>query len=171
MGSKSGDLIRNTIIIVLSSIIYGIIITGCSDNTSFKSTELNNVFIDNLNIGSSIQNINLKKYTESNRYSGDYMCKFEELIIDSEDNKVKYLCGRFDEKRIVISINNKRNLSYIYEVSEILGYNYKEKWKDREQQLKEYIYYDNINGIKAELIYSDFDSSLAWVTLSKVKNY
>ena len=83
MGSKWGDLIRNTIIIVLSSIIYGIIITGCSDNTSFKSTELNNVFIDNLNIGSSIQNINLKKYTESNRYSGDYMCKFEELIIDS----------------------------------------------------------------------------------------
>ena len=62
MGSKSGDLIRNTIIIVLSSIIYGIIITGCSDNTSFKSTELNNVFIDNLNIGSSIQNINLKKW-------------------------------------------------------------------------------------------------------------
>ena len=99
------------------------------------------------------------------------MCKFEELIIDSEDNKVKYLFGRFDEKRIVISINNKRNLSYIYEVSEILGYNYKEKWKDREQQLKEYIYYDNINGIKAEFIYSDFDSSLAWVTLSKVKNY
>lgn len=56
-------------------------------------------------------------------------------------------------------------------MSEILGYNYKEKWKDREQQLKEYIYYDNINGIKAEFIYSDFDSSLAWVTLSKVKNY
>ena len=63
MGSKSGDLIRNTIIIVLSSIIYGIIITGCSDNTSFKSTELKNVYIDNLNKGSSIQNINLKKYT------------------------------------------------------------------------------------------------------------
>ena len=60
-------------------------------------------------IGAKWININLKKYTESNRYSGDYMCKFEELIIDSEDNKVKYLFGRFDEKRIVISINNKRN--------------------------------------------------------------
>lgn len=168
MGNKSGDLIRNTIIIVLSSIIYGIIITGCSNTTNFKSTELNNIFIDNLNIGSSIQNINLKKYTESNRYSGDYMCKFEEIIIDSEDNKVNYLFGRFNEKKIVISINNKRNLSYIDQVSETLGDNYKEKWKDREQGLKEYAYYDNINNIKAEFIYSTFDGSLVWITLSNL---
>ena len=163
--------VTGIIVIVLSYIVSGIFFVGCNNMSNIKSTELNNIYVDNLNIGSSIQNINLKKYTETNRYSGDYMCKFEELIIDSEDNKVKYLFGRFDEKRIVISINNKRNLSYIYEVSEILGYNYKEKWKDREEQLKEYIYYDNINGIKAEFIYSDFDSSLAWVTLSKVKNY
>lgn len=87
----------------------------------------------------------LKKYTESNRYSGDYMCKFEELIINSEDNKINYLFGKFDEKRIVISVRGKRNLSYIDQVSETLGYNYKEKWKDRGQRLKEYVYYDNIN--------------------------
>ena len=160
MGNKSGDLIRNTIIIVLSSIIYGIIITGCSNTTNFKSTELNNIFIDNLNIGSSIQNINLKKYTESNRYYGDYMCKFEEIIIDSEDNKVNYLFGRFNEKKIVISINNKRNLSYIDQVSETLGYNYKEKWKDRGQELKEYVYYDNINVNSYIMITGDMDGGI-----------
>ena len=169
MGSKSGDLIRNTIIIVLSSIIYGIIITGCSDNTSFKSTELNNVFIDNLNIGSSIQNINLKKYTESNRYSGDYMCKFEELIIDSKDNKINYLFGRFDENKTVISVNGRRNLRNINEVSEILGLNYKEKWKNRDLKLKQHVYFDNRNNIKAEFIYSTFDDSLVWIILSKLK--
>ena len=44
------------------------------------------------------------------------MCKFEELIINSEDNKINYLFGKFDEKRIVISVRGKRNLSYIDQV-------------------------------------------------------
>ena len=73
---------RRVIMVILTTIIYAMFFISCSNISNIKSTELNNIFIDNLNIGSSIQNINLKKYTESNRYSGDYMCKFEELIID-----------------------------------------------------------------------------------------
>ena len=136
--------------------------------SNIKSTELNNIYVDNLNIGSSIKKINLNKYTESNNYLGDYTCKFEELIIDSKDNKINYLFGRFDENRTVISVNSRRNLRSINEVSDILGENYKEKWKDRELKLKEHVYFDNRNNIKAEFIYSIFDDSLVWVILSKM---
>ena len=98
------------------------------------------------------------------------MCKFEEIIIDSKNNKINYLFGKFDENRIVISVNDKRNLNYIDEIKQILGDNYKEKWKDREQNLKKYIYFDKINNIKAEFVYVSFDESLVWIILSKINS-
>lgn len=160
--------VTGIIVIVLSYIVSRIFFVGCNNMSNIKSTELNNIYVDNLNIGSSIKKINLNKYTESNNYLGDYTCKFEELIIDSKDNKINYLFGRFDENRTVISVNSRRNLRSINEVSDILGENYKEKWKDRELKLKEHVYFDNRNNIKAEFIYSIFDDSLVWVILSKM---
>ena len=121
---------RRVIMVILTTIIYAMFFISCSNISNIKSTELNNIFIDNLNIGSSIKKINLNKYTESNAFLGDYMCKFEEIIIDSKNNKINYLFGKFDENRIVISVNDKRNLNYIDEIKQILGDNYKEKWKD-----------------------------------------
>ena len=156
--------------VILTTIIYAMFFISCSNISNIRSTELNNIFIDNLNIGSSIKKINLNKYTESNAFLGDYMCKFEEIIIDSKNNKINYLFGKFDENRIVISVNDKRNLNYIDEIKQILGDNYKEKWKDREQNLKEYIYFDKINNIKAEFVYVSFDESLVWIILSKINS-
>ena len=156
--------------VILTTIIYAMFFISCSNISNIKSTELNNIFIDNLNIGSSIKKINLNKYTESNAFLGDYMCKFEEIIIDSKNNKINYLFGKFDENRIVISVNDKRNLNYIDEIKQILGDNYKEKWKDSEQNLKEYIYFDKINNIKAEFVYVSFDESLVWIILSKINS-
>ncbi|MDU4326253.1 hypothetical protein [uncultured Clostridium sp.] len=161
---------RRVIMVILTTIIYAMFFISCSNISNIKSTELNNIFIDNLNIGSSIKKINLNKYTESNAFLGDYMCKFEEIIIDSKNNKINYLFGKFDENRIVISVNDKRNLNYIDEIKQILGDNYKEKWKDREQNLKEYIYFDKINNIKAEFVYVSFDESLVWIILSKINS-
>ena len=156
--------------VILTTIIYAMFFISCSNISNIKSTELNNIFIDNLNIGSSIKKINLNKYTESNAFLGDYMFKFEEIIIDSKNNKINYLFGKFDENRIVISVNDKRNLNYIDEIKQILGDNYKEKWKDREQNLKKYIYFDKINNIKAEFVYVSFDESLVWIILSKINS-
>lgn len=161
---------RKYIIAFFSSIISAMVFMGCSNISNVKSTELNNIFIDNLNIGSSIKNINLRKYTESNRDLGDYTCKFEELIIDSEDNRINYLFGKFDENRTIISINDNRNLKNVNAIRELLGENYQEKWKDREQNLREYIYFDKVNNIKAEFVYCDYDGSLAWVILSQINN-
>ncbi len=156
--------------VILTTIITAMLFISCSNIANIKSTDLNNIFIDNLNIGSSIKKINLNKYTESNTFLGDYMCKFEEIIIDSKNNKINYLFGKFDENRTVISVNDKRNLNYINEIKQILGDNYKEKWKDREQNLKEYIYFDKINNIKAEFVYVSFDESLVWIILSKINS-
>ncbi len=105
--------------VILTTIIYAMFFISCSNISNIKSTELNNIFIDNLNIGSSIKKINLNKYTESNAFLGD---------------------------------NNK------------------EKWKDREQNLKKYIYFDKINNIKAEFVYVSFDESLVWIILSKINS-
>ena len=159
---------KNIIVIILSFILLEIFFVGCNNMSKIKSTELNNIYIDNLNIGSSIKKINLNKYTESNECLGDYTCEFEELIIDSKDNKINYLFGRFDENKTVISVNSRRDLRSINEISETLGVNYKEKWKDRELKLKQHVYFDNRNNIKAEFIYSTFDDSLVWVILSKI---
>lgn len=156
--------------VILTTIITAMLFISCSNIANIKSTDLNNIFIDNLNIGSSIKKINLNKYTESNAFLGDYTCKFEEIIIDSKNNKINYLFGKFDENRTVISVNDKRNLNYINEIKQILGDNYKEKWKDREQNLKEYIYFDKINNIKAEFVYVSFDESLVWIILSKINS-
>lgn len=156
--------------VILTTIISAMFFISCSNISNIKSTDLNNIFIDNLNIGSSIKKINLNKYTESNAFLGDYMCKFEEIIIDSKNNKINYLFGKFDENRTVISVNDKRNLNCIDEIKQILGDNYKEKWKDREQNLKEYIYFDKINNIKAEFVYVSFDESLVWIILSKINS-
>ncbi|WP_195989735.1 hypothetical protein [Clostridium sp. D53t1_180928_C8] len=161
---------RRVIMVILTTIITAMLFISCSNIANIKSTDLNNIFIDNLNIGSSIKKINLNKYTESNTFLGDYMCKFEEIIIDSKNNKINYLFGKFDENRTVISVNDKRNLNYINEIKQILGDNYKEKWKDREQNLKEYIYFDKINNIKAEFVYVSFDESLVWIILSKINS-
>ena len=161
---------RRVIMVILTTIIYAMFFISCSNISNIKSTELNNIFIDNLNIGSSIKKIILNKYTESNAFLGDYMCNFEEIIIDSKNNKINYLFGKFDENRIVISVNDKRNLNYIDEIKQILGDNYKEKWKDREQNLKKYIYFDKINNIKAEFVYVSFDESLVWIILSKINS-
>lgn len=156
--------------VILTTIISAMFFISCSNISNIKSTDLNNIFIDNLNIGSSIKKINLNKYTESNAFLGDYMCKFKEIIIDSKNNKINYLFGKFDENRTVISVNDKRNLNCIDEIKQILGDNYKEKWKDKEQNLKEYIYFDKINNIKAEFVYVSFDESLVWIILSKINS-
>ena len=164
MGKLRANKTKNIIVIVLSCIVLTIFFVGCNNMSNIKNTELNNIYIDNLNIGSSIKNINLNKYTESNKCLGDYTCNFQELIIDSKDNKINYLFGRFDENKTVISSD-----VYKRQVSEILGLNYKEKWKNRDLKLKQHVYFDNRNNIKAEFIYSTFDDSLVWIILSKLK--
>ena len=109
----------------------------------------------------------LTNYTDSDRYSYDYKYKFEEIVIDTnDDDEINYLFARFDEDYIEIKVNDK-SLNKIEDVQNVLGNNYQNKNYDREQQLKEYVYKDNDKNIKAEFVYSTNDNSLYWIILSK----
>ena len=139
-------------------------LSACSAGTGIESTDLTAIAIDELQINQKLDTEDLSGFTESDRYSGDYKYKFEELIIDTDsDDTITYLFGRFDE--IGISVNGKSGLSYIGEAVAALGVNYSEQAYDREQHLSQLTYSDKENGISAEFVYSDFDGSLVWLVI------
>lgn len=143
--------------IILSFIILIclVILTGC--DKKIETTDLSNIYLDNMTIGTIIDSENLVNYTQSDRYSGNYKYKFEEIIIDTNNkNEINYLFARFDENYIDIEINNKQ-IKTLDDLKGVLGNNYQDKNYDREQQLREYIYKDNDKDIKAEFIYSSYD--------------
>ena len=136
------------IFIILMGIIF---LTGC--DKKIKTTDLSNIYLDNMTIGTKINSENLSNYTKSDRYSGNYKYKFDEIVINTNDNnEIDYLYARFDEDYIDIKINDK-TIKKINEVKKILGNNYQDKSYDNNQQLREYIYKDNDKNIKVEFIY------------------
>ena len=140
-------------------------ITGC--NNKLESTNLSNIYLDNMTIGTKISSEDLSNYTNTDRYSVNYKYKFEEIIVDTnDDNEINYLFARFDENYIDIKIN-KTQVKTTDDLKEVLGNNYQDENYDKEQQLKEYIYKDNEKNIKAEFIYSSNDNILKWIILSK----
>ena len=50
MGKLRANKIKNIIVIVLSCIVSTIFFVGCNNMSNIKNTELNNIYIDNLNI-------------------------------------------------------------------------------------------------------------------------
>ena len=58
-------------------------ITGCSNK--LESTNLSNIYLDNMTIGTKISSEDLSSYTNTDRYSGNYKYKFEEIIIDTNE--------------------------------------------------------------------------------------
>ncbi len=140
------------------------LMAGCSER--LKTTDLSNISLDSLSVGDKIDDDILTSYTQSERYSGSYKYKFEEIIIDTNDSdEVTYLFARFDENYIDIKVNGE-NPKTTEDVKRILGENYQDKDYDREQKLREFVYVDNDRGVKAEFVYSS-DQSLLWIELSK----
>ena len=153
------------VILIMAFFILSVCMSACSVGTDIESTDLTDIAIDGLQIGQQPDAESLEGYTESDRYSGHYKYKFEDIIIDTDkDNKITYLFGRFDESSI--SVNGKSNLSYVDEVTEVLGDSYSEQVYDWEQHLSQHIYFDQENGSKTEFVYSDFDGSLIWLVIS-----
>ena len=159
---------KNLLIILLFiAVVICFIIT--ITNNEIKTTELVNVKIDNLTIGTKEDKIDLTKYTESDRFSGNYKYKFEEILIGINNKKeINYLYGRIDEEKIDITFNGK-NIESLNDVVNILGQNYHKKNYDSEQQLKEYIYKDYSNHINLEVVYSTNDNNVYWIILSELK--
>ena len=156
---------KNCLLFCFAFVIGIMLLTGCVKK--LETTDLSNIYLDNMTIGMKINKDDLTNYTDSDRYSYDYKYKFEEIVIDTnDDDEINYLFARFDEDYIEIKVNDK-SLNKIEDVQNVLGNNYQNKNYDREQQLKEYVYKDNDKNIKAEFVYSTNDNSLYWIILSK----
>ena len=96
---------KRTKIVVMILLIMGLL-TGCSDSKS-EHVDLSNLTVDNIKMGSDINKIDFSKYTRSNKYSGDYRYKFDELLINTNKDKVSFIFTRLDEKGTEFKINSK----------------------------------------------------------------
>lgn len=137
-----------------------------------ESTNLSNVKIDSATINDKIDVLNLNKYTDSYRHSGDYRYLFDEICIDVDENDcITSIYSRFDEGKTEITVNDISNITTIDQVEEILGDNYYDGIYDWEQLLNSYVYYDRENNIIAEFVYFNFDEEsinnrvLTWIDI------
>lgn len=131
-----------------------------------KTTDLSNITADQIEIGARVQDIDLSSYpADRPNITGDYDYFFNQIRIGvNSENKVRSFTAA--NGATTLSINDHTKISTIDEVTELLGNHYLDKMQDREQGLKKHIYYDAKTGLMAEFIYSNYDGSIAWVTLT-----
>lgn len=117
------------------------------------------IALDDIYIGDFIDDIDLSGYTKSDRYSGNYRYKFNNLVIDTnEDNKITYLFAPIGEG-VELSIGVENDITTIEEIQYLLDNDYEITTYDYEQMLKACTYYDDVNNIKVSFIYTEFDDS------------
>lgn len=146
-----------------------IFLIGCQNVKDLESTRLDSISIDeDIKIHSNINDIDLSQYQRSSRFSHKRV-KYRYANMAIETNKkrlITYMFGFFSENKI--TINEESNLHNINDLKRVLGANYKESWKDREQDLKSYTYYDKDNEIILEIVYSDYTKELVWIEISAI---
>lgn len=154
---------KRTKIVVMILLIMGLL-TGCSYSKS-EHVDLSNLTVDNIKMGSDINKIDFSKYTRSNKYSGDYRYKFDELLINTNKDKVSFIFTRLDEKGTEFKINSKGNIKTIRDVTNLLGSDFKDVSEDKKQSLRKRTYYDKMNNIKADFVYLDLDQRISWIEI------
>lgn len=160
---RKTTLITTFVVIALFIILSG---TGCSIGKNITTTDLSDIKLDGISIREDISTVDLSKYAESDKYSGDYKYKFDNLVINTDNDEVIYLFAPFDSD-IKITVNGKDAINIINDVIDILGNNYESSVYDREQHLSCYSYFDHVNKTRADFVYSDFDDTLVFIYLSR----
>lgn len=153
------ELIRLRVLVLLMLFL----IVACGNEV--EGTDLTQVFVDGLSVGMAESSIDFSNYTKTDRYSGKETYHFEEIVIDVQKSKITYLFSRFDEGNTSISVNGHTSLTSIEEVTELLGTNFKTTWADREQGLKQQVYYDWESHLKIYFVYSNVDQILRWIKI------
>lgn len=160
------------ILMIILTFIYKTVVSKKINLLLLESTNLSNVKIDSATINDKIDVLNLNKYTDSHRHSGDYRYLFDEICIDVDENDcITSINSRFDEGKTEITVNDISNIKTIDEVEEILGEDYYDGIFDWEQFLNSYVYYDRENNMVAEFVYFNFDEQsennrlLTWINI------
>lgn len=160
------------ILMIILTFIYKTVVSKKINLLLLESTNLSNVKIDSATINDKIDVLNLNKYTDSHRHSGNYRYLFDEICIDVDENDcITSINSRFDEGKTEITVNDISNIKTIDEVEEILGEDYYDGIFDWEQFLNSYVYYDRENNMVAEFVYFNFDEQsennrlLTWINI------
>jgi len=136
------------------------------DNRNIASTYLGNVNIAELQLGASINDIDLTVFLPTERNNVRYTYLFEEIgLITDTDGKLIYIHGWVLEAGVDFSINGK-TLNTIAQITEELGEHYNDYWFDREQSMRAVTYTDKENNINLTLVYFEFNDALVWIILS-----
>jgi hypothetical protein len=184
LNKKKISLPKRVLFILGGSIVFIALITHSFGSFSFNilknsihqvrvknliSTDLSGVKMDGVQIGSSIEQVNLNTYAADLPLTrGNYAYYFNHLIINIDSqNKVNYFFA--STEAVKLSINGHNNIVTIDDVTKGLGYEYLDEFHDRAQGLKKYIYYDKKIKVVAEFIYAEYDRKLVFVTIESLK--
>lgn len=110
---------------------------------------------------------NTDNYTYSNEFSaqGDII-KYDNCLVKiDKNNTITFLHANFGDMNI--SINSNTYFRNIDDIIEVLGTNYINNWYDREQRLKQVVYVDHENKLKARFVYDTFQEELVWLILEE----
>ncbi|MNZ63113.1 hypothetical protein D3C78_812510 [compost metagenome] len=160
---------KNTMLrVIVTTIICAILIIGLVSNSAVSSifsitrdgiytwevqrletTDLSNVTVDGLHIGSDTSGIQLPTHRVK-------------ISIDHE-NKVRSINVANDAS--LLSVNGHMDMLLIEDITNLLGDNYLDKSQDREQQLRKRVYYDKETDVIVEIIYANHTRYLAWTIL------
>lgn len=136
--------------------------------TSVETTDLNNIKIDNISLGQSIDTLDLPKYEPTEEYDNEYNYQFKELQLKTNDNNNIDKIWLNIIEHDFLSIDKENKFENIDQITAILGSNYKKYWYDKEQGLKSHEYIDREMNIKINFVYnglSNQEKELVWVIL------
>jgi hypothetical protein len=158
--------LKNNIGVVL--ILLGMILGLTACNSNISTTNLTSIKIDNMQVGEYISDVDLEKYTTSDRFTDkENTYNFEEIKIETDESGIitQIHANNVDTELL---INDVEGFKDIEDITTVLDENYKSSWYDREQGLKENKYMDLENKIEASFIYDNTGKNLVWTILSKI---
>lgn len=128
-----------------------------------SDVNLKNLKIDNISIGSNVEDINLSNYKMTSWRFNDYDYNFNNIAIkhDKNGNIIK-IHGKLPEVDIIYEFKN------IKDVINYFDSDYKELDYDREQGIKVIKYKDSKNSLGVEFMYSSYDDELVRVELYRL---
>lgn len=156
------------ILFIIFFILVLILISIFKNN--IKTTNLNNIFIDSIKIGDSLDKIDLSNYNLSNKFLPEKdTIHYSNLSVTFNENKeiIKISANLFNGNNM--TINNTTNFFNIKEIINILGEEYICNWYDFGQRLRQIIYIDKENYLKANFIFDDVTGKLVKIIVSNEK--
>lgn len=141
-------------------------------NIKIGTTILNNILVDSIKIGSSLDELDLSGYNLSNKFfNEDNTIHYDKLSITFNEYNIitKISYNLFNNNQLVI--NGINNITNIKDVINILGKEYKYKWYDKQQKLRQIIYIDINNYLKVKFIFDDITGNLVKFIIIKIYYY